>query len=166
MMAKEYKYEKLKIPSGIDLNSVWFDTTNKNIIEKHDNFLDVMRYINADIESTIQFNELLNRPKIKNVIFHDPATIVYWTDGTRTVVKCDDDEKEFDHEKGLAMAIAKKFLGTNESQGDYYNEFKKWLPKEEEKSATSELLNALGKIMCANWFMRDKKEDENEQGIQ
>lgn len=27
------------------------------------------------------------RPEIKNVIFNDPATIVFWTDGTKTVVK-------------------------------------------------------------------------------
>lgn len=36
---------------------------------------------------------------------------------------------EFDPEKGLAMAIAKKALG---NKGSYYDEFKKWLPKEEE----------------------------------
>lgn len=35
---------------------------------------------------------------------------------------------EFDPEKGLAMAIAKKALG---NKGSYYDEFKKWLPKEE-----------------------------------
>lgn len=35
---------------------------------------------------------------------------------------------EFDPEKGLAMAIAKKALG---NKGNYYNEFKKWLPKED-----------------------------------
>ena len=63
---------------------------------------------------------------IKNVIFNDPATIVFWTDGTKTVVKAYADD--FDPEKGLAMAIAKKFLG---NQGNYYNEFHKWLPKEE-----------------------------------
>lgn len=64
--------------------------------------------------------------RIKNVIFNDPATIVFWTDGTKTVVKAYADD--FDPEKGLAMAIAKKFLG---NQGNYYNEFRKWLPKEE-----------------------------------
>ena len=43
--------------------------------------------------------------EIKNVIFNDPATIVFWEDGTKTVVKCQDGD-EFDPEKGLAMAIA------------------------------------------------------------
>ena len=65
--------------------------------------------------------------KIKNVIFNDPATIVFWTDGTKTVVKAQDDDV-FDPEKGLAMAISKKALG---NKGNYCNELKKWLPKEE-----------------------------------
>ena len=44
--------------------------------------------------------------KIKNVIFNDPATIVFWNDGTKTVVKCGKNDT-FDPEKGLAMAISK-----------------------------------------------------------
>lgn len=63
---------------------------------------------------------------IKKVIFNDPATIVLWADGTKTVVKCAKDEK-FDPEKGLAMAIAKKVIG---NEGWYYDIFKKFLPKE------------------------------------
>lgn len=48
-------------------------------------------------------------PNIIEVIFNNPATIVYWSDGTKTVVKaCDKDT--FDKETGLAMAIAKKTL--------------------------------------------------------
>lgn len=65
---------------------------------------------------------------IKNVIFNDPATIVFWNDGTKTVVKVQNEK--FDPEKGLAMAIAKKYFGNH---GNYYNEFKKWLPVEEAK---------------------------------
>lgn len=66
-------------------------------------------------------------PEIKNVIFNDPATIVFWEDGTKTVVKCQDCD-EFDPEKGLAMAIVKKAYG---NKGSYCNKLKKWLPKEE-----------------------------------
>lgn len=48
-------------------------------------------------------------PNIIEVIFNNPATIVYWSDGSKTVVKaCDKDT--FDKETGLAMAIAKKAL--------------------------------------------------------
>ena len=72
-----------------------------------------------------QKSEMLD--KIKNVIFNNPATIVFWVDGTKTVVKCE--HEDFDPEKGLAMAIVKKTMADNHS---YYNEiFKKWLPKEE-----------------------------------
>ena len=66
-------------------------------------------------------------PEIKNVIFNDPATIVFWEDGTKTVVNCQDDDG-FDPEKGLAMAIAKKAYG---NKGSYCNKLKKWLPKKE-----------------------------------
>ena len=62
---------------------------------------------------------------MNNVIFNDPATIVFWNDGTKTVVKVQNEK--FDPEKGLAMAIAKKYFGNN---GNYYNKFKKWLPVE------------------------------------
>lgn len=64
-------------------------------------------------------------PKIKDVIYNDPATIIFWEDGTKTVVKCKNEK--FDPEKGLAMAFSKKILG---NKGNYYNVFKKWLPDE------------------------------------
>jgi hypothetical protein len=56
---------------------------------------------------------------IERVIYNGPATIVFWDGGTKTVVKCHDEE--FDPEKGLAMAIAKKALGS-----DYHKTFKRW----------------------------------------
>lgn len=65
---------------------------------------------------------------IKDVIFNDPAVIVLWNDGTKTVVKCSENDI-FDPEKGLAMAISKKALG---NQGNYYETFKKYLPEEED----------------------------------
>lgn len=50
---------------------------------------------------------------IKKVIFHKPATIVYWDDGSKTVVKVNKGER-WDKEKGLAMAIIKKKFGLKE----------------------------------------------------
>ena len=60
--------------------------------------------------------------QIKKVIFNEPATIVFWQDGTKTVVKTQNEE-DFDPEKGLAMAIAKKAMG---NEGNYFNQIKKW----------------------------------------
>ena len=57
---------------------------------------------------------------IKEVIFNDPATIVYWMDGSKTVVKAQDGEP-FDKEKGLAMAYVKNLYGNT---GSYYEVFK------------------------------------------
>lgn len=69
------------------------------------------------------------RIEIKDVKFNGPCTIVFWTDGDKTIVKCTDEE--FDMEKGLAMAIAKKFLGTNKTKSNYCNIFKKFIPEED-----------------------------------
>ena len=66
-------------------------------------------------------------PEIKDVIFNEPATIVIWSDGTKTVVKCQEGEG-YDPEKGMAMAISKKALG---NKGNYCEVFKTWLPEEE-----------------------------------
>ena len=73
------------------------------------------------------YSQLYNL-KIKKVLYKNPATIVYWTDGSKTVVKCQR-EDAYDPEKGLAMAILKKMNGNT---GYYYKEFKKWLPKKGE----------------------------------
>lgn len=78
----------------------------------------------------VEYNSMCKRTKIKNVIFNDPATIVFWSDGAKTVVKCGENDI-YDPEKGLAMAVAKKYLGTNKSHSNYMDEFKKWLPKDE-----------------------------------
>ena len=88
--------------------------------------------INNESVSTrkVAYNSMWKRTKIKNVIFNDPATIVFWSDGTKTVVKCGENDI-YDPEKGLAMAVAKKYLGTNKSHSNYMDEFKKWLPQAE-----------------------------------
>ena len=59
---------------------------------------------------------------IRKVIFNDPATIVFWSDNTKTVVKCGP-EDTFDMEKGLAMAIVKKMAGNDNR---FHKVFKQW----------------------------------------
>lgn len=91
-------------------------------------------------------------PKIKDVIYNDPATIVFWKDGTKTIVKCKNEK--FDPEKGLAMAFSKKMLG---NKGNYYNVFKKWLPEEKPSNATIPLCH---EIQDALSYKRKKSEDK------
>lgn len=83
-------------------------------------------------------------PEIKDVIYNDPATIVFWKDGTKTVVKCEF-SKRFDPEKGLAMAFSKKMFG---NKGNYYNVFKKWLPEEKPRNAAIPICHEI-QNMCA-----------------
>ncbi len=64
---------------------------------------------------------------IENVIFNDPATIVFWLDGSKTVVKCQLGDT-FSKELGLAMAICKKVYG---NKGNYNDVFKKWVLQDE-----------------------------------
>lgn len=67
---------------------------------------------------------------MKEVIYHKPATIVFWSDGTKTVCKCHDDDT-YSEETGLAMCICKKMLGNKE----FKRIFEAWLP--EQKSLLS-----------------------------
>lgn len=101
---------------------------------------DLVAYVLNDIKNTERlykempsyfnrYSNSINKNSIKDVIFNDPATIVFWTDGSKTVVKCQNNDT-FDPEVGLAMAIAKKALG---NKGNYCNTIKKWTDKYYEK---------------------------------
>lgn len=54
----------------------------------------------------------LSKLDIKQVIYNNPATIVYFKDGSKVVVKTMDGD-EFNEEVGLAMAIMKKMFGSS-----------------------------------------------------
>ena len=75
-----------------------------------------------------EYKNVNRLPQIKKVIYNDPATIILWADGTKTVVQCQKGD-DYDPEKGLAMAIAKKALGnTSRKLNDVLH---KWEKKEE-----------------------------------
>lgn len=64
---------------------------------------------------TIFFNWVLGTKttSIARVIFNDPATIVFWKDGTKTVVKCHP-EDTFDEEIGFMCCYLKRILSSKE----------------------------------------------------
>lgn len=81
-------------------------------------------------ESEVEYN-LENT--VAKIIYAPPATIVYWKDGTKTVVKCSDqdlDEGRLSPETGVVYAIAKKVLG---NKGNY-NDVLRRLVKRAKKS--------------------------------
>lgn len=81
---------------------------------------------------------------IRKVIFNNPATIVLWSDGTKTVVKCGPDDI-FDKEKGLAMAIVKKMAG-NDSR--FHKVFKKWCKPDETNEDAGAYAKVLKELGC------------------
>lgn len=56
------------------------------------------------------------------VIFNDPATIVFWPDGSKTVVKCSKNDT-FSKETGLAMAIIKHAAGNDPQYRKIFDKF-------------------------------------------
>ena len=95
------------------------------IRKPEESVLDSMRYmhwVDRVMEEATKKKEetTMTAASIKNVIFNPPATIVFWTDGSKTVVKCNAKE-EFDPEKGMAMAIAKRCANNSD---DFYKEIK------------------------------------------
>lgn len=90
-------------------------------------YLEFFRRYSSDVEF---------RTGIKKVIFNDPATIVIWADGSKTVVKCaeGDTNSKF---AGLAIAICKHMYGT-----DFKRIFNHFIPKEETECHSSETTNS------------------------
>lgn len=117
---------------------IYWDSARNAYIKKngryHQDALDNARYA---AQAQAMYNRTyekearaaMSTASIKNVIFAPPATIVYWSDGSKTVVKCSEKDV-FDPEKGLAMAIAKHCGG---NKGSYYKEIQSWVEKSGKK---------------------------------
>lgn len=61
--------------------------------------------------TTISFSPVISNPvPVKVIFYNNLVTVVYWSDGDKTSVKCTDGE-EFSEEIGLAMSYVKKFAG-------------------------------------------------------
>lgn len=133
---------------GADFSGSWLDGVVKHIVNEIDENMkgdpkfmptrkmnEAIEYLNMDCEETRKLFAKVQREKnkaiydsmIQQVIFNPPATIVFWRDGSKTVVKCGENDI-FDPEKGLAMAISKRAFGDNR---DYYEIFAKWVGKYE-----------------------------------
>lgn len=78
------------------------------------------RDINAKLNLPVSFMPI---PMITKIIFNNPATIVFWADGTKTVVKCMEGQ-EFNEYYGVACAIMKRFFGNNSKASAFVEKFK------------------------------------------
>lgn len=109
-----------------------------------------MMHIDVDLTGAYFDNQFcptsarpLNNPKPKKVMFNGPATIVDWTDDTKTIVKCMDGE-EFDPEKGLAMAICKRLYGK-----DFHRVFRETLKNAETRKGNETKLARAARVAKA-----------------
>lgn len=101
------KGEKIRIEG----NDEWRDWVSSILIKTEKD------YARRDAEMTARMYgiskiELTPRVKVEKVIFNKPATIVFWSDGTKTVVKCGENDT-YDKEKGFYIACAKKLFGND-----------------------------------------------------
>lgn len=86
-------------------------------------------YISSDEDKSDcwQVTSRIHYPVIVDVIFNNPATIVFWDDGVKTVVKCQKGDV-YSKETGLAMAMLKRYMGNDNT---YNKEINVWLDENE-----------------------------------
>lgn len=58
-----------------------------------------------------KFSKGYKIPEVREIRYNGPATIVFWEDNTKTVVKVQPGEMHYDHDKAFAMAVCKKLFG-------------------------------------------------------
>ena len=176
------KYAEMKIVSGTKININCYPVSFRDFYQlcrDHREWVKYVTFIDGTIERNSPFNGACdyvdirtnrdifgykrdvfkpdNKPytgsPIEKVIFNPPATIIFWKDGAKTVVKARDDE-DFDHEKGFAMAVAKKYFGTR--YGWHKRHFLDGV--EEEDSGPINFIDAVRKM--AESLNSNKEEDK------
>lgn len=93
---------------SIDLSGMAVPNRN-NIVNSFKNFMKYFRFSGGF--NFIDRDGLLRNVYIKNVIYNRPATIVNWSDGTKTVSKRHGDD-DYSPEVGLILCVLKKLQGS------------------------------------------------------
>ena len=141
---------------------------DSDYIKLEDGLLIPIRYLESEerlfnvlLERAIKKNhiekllEINNEIKIDRVIFSGPATIVFWHDGTKTVVKCTEGDK-MDYEVGIAMCTLKKLLG------DSYIHYKKHVKELVKETKEAEMKKKLhGYVKEIKNVIKENKKQEN-----
>lgn len=90
-----------------------------------------VEYIVNDADILAEFLDSFDMSKevfIEKVIFNDPATIILWDDGTKTVVKCKEGDP-YSKEGGFALCVLKRLAGHS-----FHKMLRDYIPEEEETS--------------------------------
>lgn len=133
------------------------------VLTKRD--VDILRTFNNDqldllselIDLTEPFHGTVYAPVIlciNHIKFSGPATIIFWKDGTKTIVKCAE-EDEFNCETGIAMATLKKILGSDYA---YYKKKVKKIVDEQTKKDLDTLSKEIAKSIKEGRVNKDEEE--------
>ena len=101
-------------------------------------------YLNPEVYKIHRAKEMCSvpispkKPLPKKVIFNGPATTILWKDGTKTTVKCSDEDVWSD-DVGIAMCYLKKMLG---NQGNFNNIFRQAMKVAEVQYKKEELTSS------------------------
>lgn len=94
---------------------------------------------------------------IEKVIFNSPATIVFWKDGSKTVVKCSDSDV-FDPLAGIAFALMRKVYGKEYRRVEKYaKEYERLHPSVDISAMDVDALYRLANAAMAGYVMSDKE---------
>lgn len=88
---------------GMRFNCNDFESAKTLIKRIHD--------LSNEKDTAADLNNLYNSFEVKDILVNGPATIVFWGDGTKTVVKRGPEDMH-DVEKAVAMCFMKKALGS------------------------------------------------------
>ena len=127
------------------------DITSLCVYSDEPTYMDIMSKTYKDI---LNFTYGVNRFSgivPKKIIFNGPATIVMWTDGTKTVVKQSEHDL-YDYEKGFAMCVVKKVFG------DQYNHIRKMVDKSYKDTYIDASTDRMGLTEFKTFFRRGDDE--------
>ena len=103
---------------------------------------------------------------VSKIIFNPPATIVFWEDGTKTVVKCAE-EDEFNEYYGFLAALGKKVYENNSQIKKLIDKKAEWHEnKKDEKDIPDDSMNSLTEALeylctCSfDWRHGDNKKED------
>lgn len=114
-----------------------------------------MEELHVDIHNKL--NGGVSAPTVKRVIFSDPATIIFWEDGSKTVVKCQEGDT-YNPETGFALAYLKKLLGNDNT---FNKEINKYVGPEKGKLTMPDpkdaaIRNAYGALSTVLFYSKGK----------
>lgn len=113
-----------------DLKMFNYNLKNMEATHKGNNYK-TSKEIKAPMFGGAFFDENNELIYIEKVLYNNPTTIVFWSDGTKTVSKCSEGDT-YSAEMGLALAVMKKLV-SNEFVSKTLHD---WVPTEGQKVKT------------------------------